>query len=730
MKYIVRGAIVLLTCLLFSIEGRTKSMLPVEQASGVNLVSLESLNDLIEYSWLQDTVINRTDEYVGTDRLGRTVIYGIHDYVPNWLPNNPKSGTSLRVSNYGPACGVQYQMSPTNSDVTYEDVAGFNVLSYQANLLNISSPKDDYAGQEIFKTSNGIVTVGLKIQNPQFLNSSPTSMTNEDEYGEIALKINFKTTDGNRAEIVSNYTRLKGTKYWLEALIWAKKPQYAAGISKNRAGDELGIFGYGQYGMGTTTASHASSKVHVWDSPEEALSDPDGAALELYYYDEEGITLSNYLGIHAVHNDSKTGSHIVSTLKFGSEKAYGLSYEFNLIDYGVEGSDTRNSKYADWGKIGATAEEKAVAKAKGQLVARNYLDDGVTIDTESASAVDREPLVQVLVKNNQGEVMLDGYILVHIASKEKQTLKLTELPTMACGDEPYVLPSTTEEGQTLIWTSSNTDIATVSGTQLIAKKAGTVTITARQEGNEDYRPFVREFILTVVEKPQEIVVTDISQLGNAIYIEPFSACIGGNVNIEIHLKNAQAASAYNFDLVLPEGVTVAKDGNGRYIDALSDRHDDHTRTFNYKGDNVYSFATLSGNSEALTGNDGAIRLVTLHVANEVAEGTYPIEIKNASYSLTDGKLQPMANTTTAVTVENYILGDVNGNNMVDIGDAVSIVNYLVGKPSATFIEKAADTNKNNQVDIGDAVTIVNFLVGKTANLSRSTRTAMDEKEPQ
>ena len=72
----------------------------------------------------------------------------------------------------------------------------------------------------------------------------------------------------------------------------------------------------------------------------------------------------------------------------------------------------------------------------------------------------------------------------------------------------------------------------------------------------------------------------------------------------------------------------------------------------------------------------------------------------------------------AITVEDYILGDVNGNGGVDIGDAVSIVNYLVGKESTNFVEKAADTNKNGQVDIGDAVTIVNYLVGKTASLSR------------
>ena len=74
-----------------------------------------------------------------------------------------------------------------------------------------------------------------------------------------------------------------------------------------------------------------------------------------------------------------------------------------------------------------------------------------------------------------------------------------------------------------------------------------------------------------------------------------------------------------------------------------------------------------------------------------------------------------------------LIGDVNGNGGVDIGDAVSIVNYLVGKPSTTFIEQAADTNKNGKIDIGDAVTIVNFLVGKTTSLARSIDV---EREPQ
>lgn len=234
----------------------------------------------------------------------------------------------------------------------------------------------------------------------------------------------------------------------------------------------------------------------------------------------------------------------------------------------------------------------------------------------------------------------------------------------------------------------------------------------------------------IIEFEPEIEVTDVTEIDDAIYIDPFSAPIGGDVNMAICLKNAQAATAYNFDLVLPEGVTIAKGSNGKYIEGLSKRHNDHTPTLNYKSENTYSFASLSGNSEALTGNDGAIRLVMLHVDDDVAEGTYAIEIKNASYSQPNGTEIVLPNTVTSITAESYVLGDVNGNSHVDIGDAVSIVNYLVGKPSTTFVEKAADTNKNGHVDIGDAVTIVNFLVGKTVRLSRSMGSVMDVNEPQ
>ena len=261
-------------------------------------------------------------------------------------------------------------------------------------------------------------------------------------------------------------------------------------------------------------------------------------------------------------------------------------------------------------------------------------------------------------------------------------------------------------------TNYSTDIPT--GTD-----AGSYTVYYKVVGDDnhtDTEPATVSVTIAEAQQP-EPEVTDISQLDNAVYIEPFAARAGAEVQLVVNLKNADEVSAYIFDMELPEGVTVATNSNGKYIDALSDRHDDHSRTINYKGNNVYALSALSANSEVLTGNDGAIRFLTLLVADDMEEGVYAINIRNASYSRPNASLVEMENTTSTITIEDYLLGDVNGNNGIDIADAVCIVNYLVGKPNQIFIEKAADTNKNGKTDIGDAVAIVNYLVGKTESLA-------------
>ena len=232
-----------------------------------------------------------------------------------------------------------------------------------------------------------------------------------------------------------------------------------------------------------------------------------------------------------------------------------------------------------------------------------------------------------------------------------------------------------------------------------------------------------------IEEPG-IEVTDISQMDNAIYIEPFVARIDANNKMEICLKNAGNVSGYVFELVLPEGVTVATDNDGNCIDELTNRHNGQQSFFNNLGENRYRFGCLGTNS--LTGSDGAIHVLTIHVDENMLEGVYAIEIRDVSLSNTNGQMVEVPSTTTSVSIEECQLGDVNANGKIDIGDAVTIANHLVGKPTYNFVERASDTNGNGiPADIGDAVTIALYLVGKPCNLSNSVKEWNEnEIEPQ
>ena len=96
-------------------------------------------------------------------------------------------------------------------------------------------------------------------------------------------------------------------------------------------------------------------------------------------------------------------------------------------------------------------------------------------------------------------------------------------------------------------------------------------------------------------------------------------------------------------------------------------------------------------------------------------------IKNPLIVYSNGSKPTVQETQTSITVakENYQKGDVDGDGVVDLADAVLVINHYVGKPVTTFIEKAADVDGDGVVDLADAVLIINYYVGKIPSLSRS-----------
>ena len=98
--------------------------------------------------------------------------------------------------------------------------------------------------------------------------------------------------------------------------------------------------------------------------------------------------------------------------------------------------------------------------------------------------------------------------IVEVDNRNEQSMELASLPTKTYGDAAYTLPAKTTEGLTLTWTSDNINVATISDSILTIMGAGTATITATQEGDGNYKPFSKEFTLTVAKAPLTITANN------------------------------------------------------------------------------------------------------------------------------------------------------------------------------------------------------------------------------
>ena len=96
--------------------------------------------------------------------------------------------------------------------------------------------------------------------------------------------------------------------------------------------------------------------------------------------------------------------------------------------------------------------------------------------------------------------------------KDVQTLTLEELPVLTYGDEPYQLPTQTNQGLPLRWgiLSDHTVISfpDFNDWRLVIEGTGTAQLTAFQDGNDKYEPFSKEFWLTVEKAPLTITASD------------------------------------------------------------------------------------------------------------------------------------------------------------------------------------------------------------------------------
>lgn len=380
---------------LMNVDGSTSPIVISNSSDLQGLVFMPSLYldgiETIAYPWLTGVTYKESAQYSANHRdniIGSTAKKKVQR-LTDWSPIVPNV-----VYNYGPAWPVLYNMNPSNAKTEWSSEVDYLVLNSDVvytrafPVLDVNSPEKDAAGNKLFFSANGILSAGLQVTNPQNLVEHPTTNAGNHQDNVIALQVPSKNNLGEKCTITSDYALIQPEKAELEAIVWNVAPDYV----KNP----------GRLGDGPCSAS--VNPIHVYDTPEAALQTPDGAALEMQW-DGNGIDIASHLGICYKKYDVKSDADVWSIMPYGTEGPWGLKYEFSLVEYLIDGNVTIDSRYATWAN-----------QAEGKLKACTVDADGNSITSQqSETAVDREPLVRVLVKNINGSVVLDGYILVHIA---------------------------------------------------------------------------------------------------------------------------------------------------------------------------------------------------------------------------------------------------------------------------------------------------------------------------
>ena len=285
-----------------------------------------------------------------------------------------------------------------------------------------------------------------------------------------------------------------------------------------------------------------------------------------------------------------------------------------------------------------------------------------------------------------------------------KTIKANVLPEDAVNKELY-------------WESSNNDVATVSNGVVTAVGEGSATITATTTDGSNIKASCEVTVSSQGDVPM-VDDTDISQLANAVYIESTEVKTGSQMTLSIKMKNETPIRGFQFDLYLPDGVTVAKNAKDRIMASLSagrlPEDDEHSLTTGELTDGAIRFLCSSLYNENFTGNDGEIVTLTVNVSDDMEDGDYPIIIKNARLTETDiSKYYIIDYVKSTLTVSSYMLGDINADNEVDVRDYTGVANYIMGNMPEGFVLKAGDIDENGDIDVRDYTGVANIIMGSS-----------------
>lgn len=379
---------------------------------------------------------------------------------------------------------------------------------------------------------------------------------------------------------------------------------------------------------------------------------------------------------------SESASFCVETIEtINCNTAVTASLGTNVVDTApklFEFEATEDREYII-SSVGSTAVDTdlSIFRDCNTLLASN--DNFENLQSEISLTLSIGQKIYINWKDTHSTVGFDWSIT---EGRSSQTISFSDLPEKFVNDEDFELSATASSGLAVSYSSSNLDVATISGSTLTIVGAGQTIITAAQDGNADYlaAPVVQR-VLTVNKLDQTITITPIADkfITDPDFEVEATASSGLSLTYEITGPATINGTTISLDGTIGTvTVTANQAGNEEYNAASA------TDSFEVTEDPCIGFSiteVLTSDVSCAGESDGQIEVI-------ITGGLAPF-----TYSLNESS-QVESNIWEGLSEGEYII-TITDSNDCSLSDTVTI-------ESPTAIEISAEITNSMSAE-GDGV---------------------------
>ena len=198
---------------------------------------------------------------------------------------------------------------------------------------------------------------------------------------------------------------------------------------------------------------------------------------------------------------------------------------------------------------------------------------------------------------------------------------------------------------------------------------------------------------------------------NAIGADNVMGFVGSNITLPILMKNTESIIGMQFDLTLPEGVSVVLDNDNEYMFLLTNRAaSSHSIIAEKMSDGSYRILVSSLQNSKFKGTEGVVMEAMLAIANDMLAGEYPVKIANIEMTTAQNiAIRPEAFVSKLI-VQDIMSGDANCDGTVSVTDVTMTISHILGQTPDGFNAEAADVNGDGSVSVTDVTIMIDMIL--------------------